>query len=82
MGLDAKSWRRLCTSYKTESDDLCYALALMAKQLASSYVDTEGLEPFLACRLVALNKRPGVRPIGISETARRIIAKAILAACD
>ena len=32
----------------------------------------------MACRLIALGKTPGVRPIGICETARRIIAKAIL----
>ena len=31
--LDAKNWRRMCTSYKMESNDLFYALALMAKQL-------------------------------------------------
>ena len=55
-GLDAKCWRKMCTSYKTELDDLCHALALMAKRLASSYVHMEGLEPFLACRLVALDK--------------------------
>ena len=29
-------------------------------------------------RLIALNQRPGVRPIGIGDTARRIIAKAVL----
>jgi len=34
--------------------------------------------PFLACRLIALNKNPGVRPIGLCETTRRIVAKAIL----
>ena len=32
----------------------------------------------MACRLVPLVKRPGVRPIGICEVARRIIGKAIL----
>ena len=32
----------------------------------------------MACRLIALDKNPGVRLIGIGDTARRIIAKAIL----
>ena len=32
----------------------------------------------MACRLIALDKSPGVRPIGICETARRIITKTIL----
>ena len=32
----------------------------------------------MACRLIPLNKRPGVRPIGICEVVRRIIGKAIL----
>ena len=41
-------------------------------------LDPKGLSPFLACRLIVLNKNPGVRPIGICETSRRIVAKAIL----
>ena len=36
------------------------------------------LYAFVACHLIALNKDPGVRPIGIGETCRRIISKAIL----
>ena len=32
----------------------------------------------LACRLIALNKNPGVRPIGVREVPRRILSKAIL----
>ena len=50
----------------------------MARRLSTTYVDPVGISQFLACRLIALDKNPGVRPIGICKTARRIIAKAIL----
>ena len=43
------------------------------------YLDTEGLAPLVACRLVALDKCPGIHPIGIGECARRIIGKTISA---
>ncbi len=36
------------------------------------------IAPFLACRLIALDQNPGVRPIGIRDTARQIITKATL----
>ena len=77
-GLDAHCWRRLCTSFHSTSQDLCHSLALLAKRLCTSFVDPKGLSAFLACQLIALDKCPGVRPIGVCETARRIISKAIL----
>ena len=43
-----------------------------------SPVDPELLKPLIASRLVAIDKCPGVRPIGIGEVSRRIISKAIL----
>ena len=36
------------------------------------------ISALVACRLVALDKNPGIRPIGIGETLRRLIGKAIL----
>ena len=36
------------------------------------------LTALVACRLIPLNKNPGVRPIGIGEVPRRIMAKVIL----
>ena len=54
----------ICTTYK--SADLCNSLAQVAKKLCTSYVDPQALAPLTA------------RPIGVGETARRIIDKAIM----
>ena len=78
-GIDAQGWRRLCSSFQQASSELCEALASLCKRICSSYVDPCGLTAFVACRLIALNKCPGVRPIGIGEVVRRIMGKAILA---
>ena len=77
-GLDARDWRRLCTSFKEISGELCYQLAMVAQRLCSKFVDPCLTAPFLASRLIAPDKNPGIRPIGIGDTARRIISKAVL----
>ena len=77
-GLDSDVWRRMCSSFKGSSSRMCQAVAGLARLLATHTLEAEHLAPFLACRLVALDKQPGVRPIGISEVCRRITAKAIL----
>ena len=77
-GLDAHAWRRLCTTFKASSSYLCQSLANVTKWLCTTYVDPEAVSPLLASRLIALDKCPGVRPIGIGDTARRIIAKTAL----
>ena len=41
-------------------------------------MDPAGLSAFISCRLIALDKRPGVRPIGVGETIHHVIAKAVL----
>ena len=77
-GLDAYAWRRLCSSFKSASHDLCHALAAVGRRICSSNVHPDDLSAFVACRLIPLNKCPGVRPIGVGEVPRRIIAKAVL----
>ena len=71
-GLDAPAWRRMCTSFQTY---LCDALSAVARRLCTTFVDPAG---FIACRLIALDKNPGVTPIDICEAVCHLIAKAIL----
>ena len=77
-GLNAYVWRRLCSSFKSASKDLCSALAAVGRRLCTDSINPDHLSAFVACRLIPLDKSPGVRPIGIGEVPRRIIAKAIL----
>ena len=51
---------------------------MMARRIYTEYVDPEGLSSFTACRLIACDKNPGIRPIGVGEVVRRINGKAVL----
>ena len=77
-GVDSYGWRWLCTSFKRASSELCNSVAMVARRISTTIVDPQGLAPLLACRLIVLDKNPGIRPIGIGETIRRIMNKAIL----
>ena len=77
-GVDAFAWQHLCSSFGNASVDLCNALASVARCLATTEIDPAILAPFVACRLIPLDKNPGVRPIGIGDVPQRILAKAIL----
>ncbi len=78
-GLDSQGLRHLCTSFRKASSDLCNSVALLARHICTTTVDPVGLASLTACRLVALDKCPGVHPVDIGETIRCIIAKAIWA---
>ena len=77
-GLDAHAWKGLCSSFHNASDVLCCSVAKLTKKLCSSHVDPRAISALTACRLIALDKHPGVRSIGVGETLRRLISKAIL----
>ena len=77
-GIDAKGWRRMSTAFHGASTSLCNALAALTRRLCSHHVDPTPLHALIACRLIPLDKKPGVRPIGVCETARRIMGKAIV----
>ena len=57
---------------------IIYRVASFGRRICTSYVDPNGLKPFLASRLIALDKCPGVCLIGVGEVVRRILGKALL----
>ena len=65
---------------KGPSNELCRAVVKVAVRLAiySGPLDPHPIQAFTASRLVALNKCPGVRSIGVGEVSRRTMGKAIL----
>ena len=75
--MDADGWKRILISkqFAESSTDLCTTIANMIKKL---YIDKDlanTLEAFLSCRLIPLDKNPGLRPIEVGEVLRRIVGK-------
>ena len=54
----------------------------MGRRICTEAVHPDGLSASVACRLIPLDKQPGVCPIGIGEVPRRIIAKAVFRLVD
>jgi hypothetical protein len=71
-------WHKMVTGYKGSSATLCNAVAIIARRLATEHVDPNGLQALLANRGIAIDKCPGLRPVGVGEIARRVIGKAIM----
>ena len=79
--LDSDEWRKIIGSniYGNAAVDLRKSIAELTKQLTSREIqDLDSIAPLMVCRLIPLDKNPGVRPIGIGEVLRRIIGKAVM----
>ena len=77
-GADSTHWKRILTEHGRPSDDLCNAIALVARKLCLTTVDPIHTANLRDCRLIALDKNPGIRPIGICDVLRRLIGKVCL----
>ena len=58
--------------------DLCKAVVRMTQKLCTVEDQHESLEAYVACRLIPLDKNPGLRPIDIGEILRRIAGKVVV----
>lgn len=79
LALIQLSWRKLCTSFRLLQQSCAAALhPLLESFVPLTYIcRSRGTCPLTARQLTALNKCPGVRPIGVGKTVRRILGKAI-----
>ena len=62
------------------TEDLIVVVARLADWMANSFPPWAAYRALLACHLVALDKRPGVRPMGIGEKLRWALAKIVMRA--
>ena len=66
-------------AFRTVTLDLRKTFAQLIKKLCEEELESpSSLESFVACRLILLDKKPGLRPIGVREVLRRIAAKAVM----
>ena len=81
--IDADCWKHVACSdsfnFKTTQQNYCDAIARLAQHLVLPvYTNSQLLKELLTCRLIPLDKKPGVRPIRIGEVLHRIIGKCVM----
>ena len=79
-GLDAEVFKRmLCLQhYAQDGKMLREEISLMCFRLCTMHHCPGLLAPLTSCRFLALDKNPGVRPIGVGEVLRRLLGKCIV----
>jgi hypothetical protein len=77
-GTDATDLKNWFLRFGADSEFLRDSLAGLAKWLANEHPPWAAYSALMACRLVALDKSPGGRPVGIGEVYRRLMAKCLL----
>ena len=61
--------------FSQSSTSIYHTVARLAVRIATEEIDNEALTPYNACRLIPLDKNPGVRPIGVGKVLRRTILR-------
>ena len=78
--MNAEGWRRslTCKQFGNSPSDLCKAIVMITRKLCTVEDQHESLEASVTCRLIPLDKSPGLRPIGIGKILLRIVGKVVV----
>ena len=76
-GSDANHWFDALIRFGLESSRLRDLVSQLGNLIANEIISWRKIKALFSCRLIALDKQPGVRPIGIGETLRRLLGKAV-----
>ena len=77
-GADATTWQDWLLRYGAHSEHLRDAVAHLTRVISNTMVPWESIHALMASRLIALDKCPGVRPIGIRESLGRLMGKTVM----
>ena len=77
-GIDAAALSQWLLRFGEASQRLRCAVASLACWMANDFPPWAALRALMSNRLLALDKCPGVRPVGIGEIWRRLLAKCVL----
>lgn len=77
-GTTSDNWKDYLLRFGEASLHLRTAVAQLTMHLNNNFVPWNQIQALMSSRLVALDKCPGVRPIGIGECLRRILSKCMI----
>ena len=76
-GTDSEHWQTILLRHGAHSSHLRDEVATLATKMCNRILPWSKVRALVSGRLIALDKYPGVRPIGIGECLRRIICKCV-----